>query len=364
MLPPKHPDEARRLKALHGYDVLDTGAEADFDDIVALASAICEVPVSLISLVDGDRQWFKAAKGFDLPETPLEQSVCAHAIMGDGILEIPDMSLDPRTRDNTLHTGGPRVQYYAGANLIAPGGLPIGTLCVLDTKPRQLTQFQREALRALSKQVITQLELRKKLRQETEMRAEIDHRVSNSLQTISSLLRLSARKVQDEDALGVLKFVERRLSAVASLHGELMGRDGQGTVDAAGYLDRVASFLREICPPSVRLDVESADIDVASGQASALGMIASEFVANSIKYAFPGGRAGAVSISLQPSGANHLEFRCADDGVGRKARVTDADRGSGLGAKLIASAARQLDGDLDHEVGADGTTLQVRFARR
>ncbi|HIF78559.1 MAG TPA: GAF domain-containing protein, partial [Sulfitobacter sp.] len=138
-------EQDARLETLYSYDILDTEAEADFDDIVDLASKICETPVSLISLVDEKRQWFKARVGFEPHETALDQSVCSHAILDEGYTEIADMGADPRTSDNPLYVGDPRVKFYAGANLVAPNGQPIGTLCVLDTKPRTLNDFQRQA---------------------------------------------------------------------------------------------------------------------------------------------------------------------------------------------------------------------------
>ncbi|MFD2739901.1 histidine kinase dimerization/phosphoacceptor domain -containing protein [Sulfitobacter aestuarii] len=362
MLAPKHPDEDERLRTLRSYDVLDSGAEVNFDDIVALASKICEVPVSLISLVDDDRQWFKARVGFEPHETPLDQSVCSHAILEDSLFEISDMSADPRTSDNTLHTGDPHVEFYAGARLIAPNGMPIGTLCVLDTKPRKLTEFQREALRTLSKQVVTELELRKRIKHEEQLRGEMDHRVSNSLQTISSLLRMSARRVSDDVALEVLELLERRISAVASLHGELMSRGGKGSVRADSYLRRVAAFLQDICPPHVRISCNSVDAEIRVSMASALGMIASEFAANSIKYAFPDNRAGRISIRLSKIGEGRFAFCCEDDGVGREPDVTRKDaRGSGLGVALMSSAAAQLNSALNHEVTETGTALSVAF---
>ena len=142
-------EQDARLETLYSYDILDTEAEADFDDIVELASKICETPVSLISLVDEKRQWFKARVGFEPQETGLDQSVCSHAILDGGYTEISDMGADSRTVDNPLYVGDPRVKFYAGANLVAPNGQPIGTLCVLDTKPRTLNDFQRQALQTL-----------------------------------------------------------------------------------------------------------------------------------------------------------------------------------------------------------------------
>ncbi len=127
--------EEARLAVLRAYGVLDTPPEAGFDDIVQVAKTLCDTPVALISLVDMDRQWFKARVGFGPGETPLSQSVCAHALRQNDILIIPDLRLDPRTHDNTLVTGEPFMRFYAGALLETPQGDRLGTLCVIDTSP-------------------------------------------------------------------------------------------------------------------------------------------------------------------------------------------------------------------------------------
>ena len=156
-------DDRKRLKALDSYDILDTPAEAGFDDIVVLACQICDTPAALVSLVAGDRQWFKARIGFDPCETPLDQSVCRHALKGPGLLVIPDLTADPRTSGNPLVTGEPHLRFYAGARLETPEGVAIGTLCVIDAKPRPegLTTAQAKALEALARQVMSQMELRR-----------------------------------------------------------------------------------------------------------------------------------------------------------------------------------------------------------
>lgn len=157
-------DEAR-LATLDGYAVLDTPAETGFDDIVLIASDLCQTPTALVSLVDRDRQWFKARIGFDCAQTPLSQSVCAHALRQDGLLVIPDLTLDPRTRDNALVTGEPHIRFYAGALLESPEGQRLGTLCVIDTvaRPQGLSSAQMRGLEALARQVMAQLELRRAL---------------------------------------------------------------------------------------------------------------------------------------------------------------------------------------------------------
>lgn len=152
-----------RLEALQSLNVMDSEPEPEFDDIVFLASMICRTPVSLVSLVAGDRQWFKARVGFESCETPLTQSVCSFAIQQDDVLEIGDLTLDPRTRENTLVTAGPNIRFYAGAPLVLADGHAVGSLCVIDTVPRPegLDVDQKRALVALAKQVVVLLEARR-----------------------------------------------------------------------------------------------------------------------------------------------------------------------------------------------------------
>jgi len=155
--------EAERLEALRKYNILDTEPEMAYDDLVLLASHICETPMAAITLVDENRQWFKARVGFAVAETARSISFCTHAIQQRGIFVVPDASLDALLRDNPQVTGDPHIRFYAGAPLIAREGHALGTLCVVDRKPRQLTQTQTEALSALRRQVEAQLELRRRL---------------------------------------------------------------------------------------------------------------------------------------------------------------------------------------------------------
>lgn len=155
--------EHERIAALRAYGVLHTAPEADYDDLVALAARICETPTALISLVAEDEQWFKARVGLDAGSTSRDVSFCDHAMRGEGIMVVPDATADPRFADNPLVTGPPHIRFYAGAPLVSPEGHPLGSLCVIDSKPRPggLTDLQDETLTILARQVMAQMELRR-----------------------------------------------------------------------------------------------------------------------------------------------------------------------------------------------------------
>ena len=178
--------EAERLRTLQLYQVLDTGAESVFDDLTRLAAAICDAPIALISLIDGNRQWFKANVGLSETETPREIAFCAHAIESDNLLVVPDALIDERFAGSPLVTGSPHIRFYAGAPLVMASGYRLGTLCVIDSTPKILTDFQANALGVLRQAVVTQLELNRSL---------------SDLRAMESLLPICAwcRDVQDTD---------------------------------------------------------------------------------------------------------------------------------------------------------------------
>ncbi len=154
-------EEQARLAALESLSILDSLPEQDYEDITELASFICGTPIALVSLVDADRQWFKSERGLGLRETSRSESFCAHTLPTSQTLVVPDAANDSRFRDNPLVVGGPRIRFYAGAPILERGGQVLGTVCVIDTQPRELSTRQIAALEALARQVMVLLEQRR-----------------------------------------------------------------------------------------------------------------------------------------------------------------------------------------------------------
>ncbi|HEX8459287.1 MAG TPA: GAF domain-containing protein [Pyrinomonadaceae bacterium] len=170
-------NEAARLAVLHQFEVLDTDPEQTFDDITRLAAYICHTPIAIITLVDAHRQWFKSRVGLSLGETARDISFCAHAIRQPGPLVVRDALDDERFRDNPLVLADPYIRFYAGSPLVTIEGFSLGTLCVIDRYPREITPEQMAALRVLSQQVMTQLELRRTIKSLTRSLGEAKQKV-------------------------------------------------------------------------------------------------------------------------------------------------------------------------------------------
>ena len=156
--------DAARIAALQKYAILDTEPEQAFEDLTLLASYVCKTPIAAISLVDEDRQWFKSKIGLEVSQTPRDIAFCAVAIQQADVMVVPDTFEDGRFRDNPLVVSHPYIRFYAGAPLINEDGYALGTLCVVDRAPRDLASDQKEALQALSRLVLAQLELRRNLK--------------------------------------------------------------------------------------------------------------------------------------------------------------------------------------------------------
>lgn len=188
----RHGQEEQRVAALRSYGILDTPREDEFDEIVRVVSALCGTPISVINLIDRDRQWFKAEVGLGMRETPLPASICAHAILQPDLFIVPDTLRDARFADNPLVTGNPHLRFYAGALLETPDGLPLGTICVLDYEPRELDENQKALLRLMAQQIMKLFELRRLNAQERSAR----ERAETDARTIGTKLSDVAREAE------------------------------------------------------------------------------------------------------------------------------------------------------------------------
>lgn len=217
--------EEARLHELATLDLLDTPAEKEFEDIVELAARVCGVPISLVSLVAEDRQWFKARTGLDVPQTSRSVSFCAHALQQNDIFLVKDAAADERFAENPLVTGDPRIRFYAGAPLVSPKGYKLGTLCIIDNKPRELNWEQAVILKTLANQVSKLIELRQKdrlvhqLQTEANRKNEAIEKLKSEKQRKAALSQLFIESVaaflqEDMQVLKTGKFTKKELSGL------------------------------------------------------------------------------------------------------------------------------------------------------
>ncbi|MDQ3277230.1 MAG: GAF domain-containing protein [Bacteroidota bacterium] len=180
--------EEKRLEALKEYGIMDSLPEEEYDNITSLASRICGTPISLITLLEKERQWFKSAVGIDLKETPIEYAFCSHAIQNPSdILVVPDSRKDERFANNPFVTGEPHIVFYAGMPLVTEEGQALGTLCVLDIQEHTLTPFQQTALKQLAKQVVSLMKLKKENRVLTNKVSDLEQQNSNLTEEVRKL---------------------------------------------------------------------------------------------------------------------------------------------------------------------------------
>jgi signal transduction histidine kinase len=252
--------EARRLETLRSYAMLDTSNEEEFDDLVVLAAQICQTPIALISLVDEDRQWFKAAFGLDLKETSREISFCDHALRQTGVFVVPDATLHPDFSNNPLVVREPRIRFYAGAPLVAPDGQPLGTLCVIDREARVLTKAQERALSVLSRHVMAQFELRRQ--------AHATNRVNRALLSLLEDERIAETAVRKSEELnrGVLDSMLAQI-AVLDRNGKIIAVNDAWRRFAAERIGDKPESLSRTHVGSIYLDIWRSSFDVIESEA-------------------------------------------------------------------------------------------------
>ncbi len=259
-------NQAARLEALRRYDILDTPVEAEFDEITDLIARVCDTPIAVINFIDDGRQWFKSEIGLGVRETPLDISICAHAILQPGLFIVHDTLEDDRFNSNPLVTGDPRLRFYAGALLETPDRHPLGTLCVLDYKPRVLTLLQQATLRTLARQVMTQLELRRAnaaLAERVEAAVTDRRKAEDALrqaQKMEAIGQLTGGIAHDFNnmlmvLIGSLETVERRLPTKDPDVDKALARAFRSADRAAMLTHRLLAFAH-------RQEVQTRSVDV------------------------------------------------------------------------------------------------------
>jgi two-component sensor histidine kinase len=354
-------DEADRLSALRGYGILDSSTETVFADFVQIAAEVCKTPIAVVNLIDETRQWFAAEIGLGVRETPLDISICAHAILQPGLFVVPDLTQDPRFHHNPLVAGDPRLRFYGGALLETERGLPLETMCVLDYAPRPegLTENQAKTLKALARQVMAQLELRKAVAEKELLVLEAHHRVKNSLQMVQSLLTLQARTAAHPIAAQQLRESASRVQTFGAMHEHLYRAGATFQVDLADYLrnlltdqDALVSTLE-----GRSIDFDGEELSWASSDAAAVGLIAMELVTNALKYG-----AGAVAVTLRPTD-DGIRLVVEDQGRGLPLDF-EPSRSKGLGMRVVAGLLSGQRGHLAIDRSRANTCFVVTLKAR
>lgn len=325
--------ETERLHALHRLGLLDTEPEQAFDDLTRLASLICGTPMAMVSLIDQDRQWFKSRVGLETAETSRDVAFCAHAILGDDMLLVPDATQDERFRDNPLVTGEQAAfRFYAGVPLTTSDGLAVGTLCTIDLTPRVLTTEQEEALRILARQAATHFHLREsyaRLRELEAMRDSLTQMIVHDLRTpLTSLLggldtlpalgELNADQMEFVNLAGdggrtLLGLINDMLDVSKMESGtmplERKELDVEGVASAA-----VRQVHGMVLERDIHLDISIArDLPVVSADADKIQRVLVNLLGNAAKFTPDGGH---ISLFVVEDDGGGLRFGVQDTGEG------------------------------------------------
>ena len=327
-------NESERLAKLNALGILDTIEEQAYDDLTFLAAQICETPISLVSLIDQSRQWFKSHYGIEAKETPREYAFCGHAINQDDLLIVEDTEFDERFKDNPLVTGEPKIKFYAGAPLILENDIRVGTLCVIDKKPRILTEQQKLSLLALSRQVVAQLNLRLKImkmssldKAKDEFLAMVSHELRTPITSLDGSLKILQHKSADlhesvkpmldiasRNSDQVLRIVNDILDLSAMQVGQIKMSDSKvDLIDIAknsielnqAYTSKFGCEVELVSP-------KGANSLMVRGDEQRLLQVSANLISNAAKFSKNGGK---IIVELSAEEGN-VEYSVTDFGEG------------------------------------------------
>lgn len=336
-------NEKERLAAVRRYDVLDTPPDGAFDRITSIAARRFGVPISIISVVDEDRIWFKSHYGLDVKEIGRDPGLCASAILSNAPHLLPDATKDIRSLANPLVAGEFGLRFYAGVPLTTWDGFNLGTLCVIDKEPRTIDHAQIDDLKDLASVVMDQLELRissiRAVNQAQMLAREIDHRVMNSLQFVSSLLAMQARVASATDSSSELRKAADRVLAVSRVHKHFYANEPSERVGCLKFVQRICDDLSTVL--GVAIKVEGVEAIVPTTKLQPIGLIVNELVTNAAKHG-----SGEIDVRFTPSSGGQFELSVCDQGPGLADEFDPTKSAKGLGMKLITTLANQLGGSL------------------
>lgn len=395
-------NEAARLNALRRYGILDTATEQAFEDLTRLASFVCGTPISTVTFIDENRQWFKSHRGLEDEETPRDQAFCAHAILDRGVFVVPDATLDGRFSDNPLVIADPHIRFYAGAPLVTHDGFALGTLCVIDRVPRTLSYDQTEALQALSRRAMAQLEMRKtlgdlyvaykELQSLDEARGDFVSMVSQQLRApLASIgARLQRVLAADPIALGTDEYRQPLRDALATV--ERLTRLANDVLDLSSAEIGTLALRRSICDvgdlvtaaaAAIRLVPQGRDrlharVDEDAGMIAADADRIVEALVNLLGHALKSSPVSALVTADARAAEGGVEIAIRAGGPGlspndlarlfqpfARPDARSAGVGGGLGLAVSKAIIEQHGGTVVVEGDAgDGTTFKVWLPRK
>lgn len=391
MIKPGRPsNDMERLSALYSYNILDTLPEENVDAITRIASEICGTKMSLVTLIDANRQWFKSTVGLDPGETERDLSFCAHAILTPKeIFEVPDSSKDERFHDNPYVTGDPYVSFYAGVPLVNEEGFPLGTLCVLDSTPKHLSANQKLALQALAKQVVALFELRKaneelevsrqKLEESNEELEQFAHIIAhdlkspaNNIVSLTELIVMEYGEQMGKDAAEMLQYLSTSSQNMKDLIDAVLKHtktihaisDHKERLTFRDIMEQVKSFIT--LPENFRLEYDHKRNTVIYTSHAALLQILLNLCNNAIKYNDK--EYGVVQVSLEEE-PYFYKFSVADNGMGIPEKsyndifslfqtLGERDDSQGIGLSTVKKLVDRLGGTIEvSSVVGEGSTF-------
>ena len=374
-------NETQRLNALAEYNILDTLSEAEFDDITGIAAQICGMPISLITLLDQNRQWFKSKYGLEVPETPREQAFCGYTILDpENVFIVQDATTDPRFRYNPLVVGEPYVSFYAGVPLVNPEGLVLGALCVIDNKSNNLNDEQIKALKSLGRQVVVLLELRRTLNQLNQKQNELkgayedlekfaymaSHDLKSPLSNIVSLTYLTQDAYNDvlgDDGKEYLELINKSAFQLAHLVDGILAyskstqllTDNRELIIIPELIEEVISLLQ--LPAGFVVTWQKDKLSMYTSRI-AITQILLNLINNAIKYNDK--EKGEVDIAFEADEQGLYTFCIRDNGPGiapenldkmfdlfeRLKESEGKNEGSGIGLAVVKRLVEKIGGSI------------------